>query len=264
MHTFLWADLTTEDVRGLDKATAVAIQPIGAVEQHGSHLPLITDALAAEFLARHAVQRLGAGRNMWILPTLYYGKSTEHLGRAGTIAMSTATLQSVCMDLGESLAASGVRKLVFVNGHGGQPSLLDVVARDIRHRFGLEVFPVMPSRFPLPDDVKDRDPFGIHGGFLETSLMMAIAPELVHPDKAVADGLRVGEFYRTQRHLTLEGPVPTAWLIDDVSTSGVIGDPAGASADFGKLLVEHWTAQLAQALGEVQAFAFPSLDGAAR
>ena len=263
-HPYLWAELTTEDVQGLAKDSAVVIQPIGAVEQHGPHLPLVTDALVAEVVARTAVERLGGASNMWVLPTLHYGKSTEHLGRAGTIAMSTATLQAMCMDLGESLARSGVRKLVFVNGHGGQPSLLDVVARDIRHHFGLEVFPVMPSRFPLPDGVEDPDPFGIHGGFVETSLMLALAPELVRLDKAVADGLRVGELYAAQRHLTLEGAVPTAWLIDDVSASGVVGDPAGAAADTGKRIVGHWTELLAEALLEVQAFAFPALDGTAR
>lgn len=262
-HRYLWAELTTEDVQGLAKDSAVVIQPIGAVEQHGAHLPLVTDALTAEVIARTAVEKLGGGCNMWVLPTLHYGKSTEHLGRAGTIAMSTATLQAVCLDLGESLARSGVRKLVFVNGHGGQPSLLDVVARDIRYRFGLEVFSVMPSRFPPPDGFEDPDPFGIHGGFVETSVMLAIAPELVRLDKAVADGLRVGGLYRAQRHLTLEGVVPTAWLIDDVSASGVVGDPAGAGPETGKVLVDHWTTQLAEALSEVQAFSFPAVEGVA-
>jgi creatinine amidohydrolase/Fe(II)-dependent formamide hydrolase-like protein len=178
--------------------------------------------------------------------------------------MSTATLQAICMDLGESLAASGVRKLCFVNGHGGQPSLLDVMARDIRYRHGLEVFPVMPSRFGLPPGVSDPDPFGIHGGYIETSLMMAIAPGLVHPELAVADGLDVGDLYVRQQHLTLEGVVPTAWLIDDVSVSGVVGDPAGASAAVGARLLEHWSASLAEALLEVQRFAFPSRMAAAR
>ncbi|MFD7817692.1 creatininase family protein [Streptomyces sp. NPDC059785] len=255
----LWAELTTEDVAGLAKDRTVVVQPIGAVEQHGPHLPLITDALTAETIARTAVERLGPESGTWVLPTLHYGKSTEHLGRAGTIAMSTTTLQSVCLDLGESLAAGGVRKLVFVNGHGGQPSLLDVVARDIRHHFGLEVFNIMPSRFALPDGVEDPDPFGIHGGFLETCLVMAIAPGLVRLDKAVADGLAVGELYRAQRHLTLEGVVPTAWLIDDVSASGIVGDPTGADAETGKRLLDHFSGLLAEALTEVRDFAFPLL-----
>jgi creatinine amidohydrolase len=264
MSSYLWAELTTAEIDDIAKDRAIAIQPIGAVEQHGPHLPLITDALTAESIARAAVEKLGPDRGMWVLPTLHYGKSTEHLGRSGTIALSTATLQAVCMDLGESLARSGIRKLVFVNGHGGQPSLLDVMARDIRHQYGLEVFPIMPGRFPLPEGMVDPDPFGIHGGFTETSLVMAIAPELVHLDRAVADGLQLGEQYRVLRHLTLEGVVPTAWLIDDLSASGVVGDPTGASAEVGKQLLEHWADQLAEALLEVQEFSFPPLAGPAK
>ena len=252
-----WAELTTEEVAEQVGDDTVVVQPIGAVEQHGPHLPLITDALVADSIAHAAVARLGPKTRALVLPTLHYGRSTEHLGRAGTVALSANTLMAVCLDLGESLAASGVRKLVFVNGHGGQPSLLDVVARDIRHRHRLEVFPVMPSRFGPPEGLIDPDPFGIHGGFLETSLMLALAPELVHLDRAVADGLRVGELYRAQRHLTLEGAVPTAWLIDDVSATGVVGDPAGANAEAGTRLVEHWAGCLAEALAEVAAWAFP-------
>jgi creatinine amidohydrolase/Fe(II)-dependent formamide hydrolase-like protein len=93
--------------------------------------------------------------------------------------------------------------------------------------------------------------------------MLAMAPELVRLDKAVADGLQVGGLYRAQRHLTLEGVVPTAWLIDDVSASGVVGDPAGAGPETGKVLVDHWTTQLAEALSEVQAFSVPAGEGVA-
>jgi creatinine amidohydrolase len=261
--TRLWAEATTEQIAQAAAADAglVAIQPIGAVEQHGPHLPLVTDALIAEAVAAAAAGRC-AGPGHWLLPTLSYGRSAEHLGRAGTIALSAPTLLAVCLDLGRSLAASGVRKLVFVNGHGGQPSLLDVVARDIRNQFGLEVFSVMPSRFGLPEDVKDPDPFGIHGGFVETSAVLALRPDLVHLDLAAAGGLDLGELYATCRHLTLEGTVPTAWLIDDVSASGVVGDPAGASAEAGAAVVEHWTSALAEALDEIATFAFPARRGA--
>jgi creatinine amidohydrolase len=262
----LWAEATTEQIaEAMADPAAVAVQPIGAVEQHGPHLPLVTDTLIAEAIATAAAAatvtpaavRPGAG-GCWILPTLSYGRSTEHLGRAGTIALSAATLTAVCLDLGRSLAASGVRKLVFVNGHGGQPSLLDVVARDIRGQFGLEVYAVMPSRFGLPPGLADPDPFGIHGGFIESSVMLALRPDLVRPDLAVADGLETGKLYARLKHLSLEGAVPTAWLIDDISASGVVGDPSAATAEAGAAIVAHWTAQLAQALTEIARFAFPA------
>ncbi|MQY30502.1 creatininase family protein [Nocardia aurantia] len=260
---FRLAHLTTTDVAAIDKSDAVVVQPIGAVEQHGPHLPLITDALHAETIACAAVESLPDDANVWVLPTLHYGKSTEHLGRAGTIAMSAATLMAVCTDLGDSLAASGFRKLVFVNGHGGQPGLLEVVARDIRHRTGLEVFPVMPMRFPPPPEVDPAvDGFDIHGGFGETSVMLAIAPELVHPDRGFPDGQEAAAEFARYRHLTLEGVLPTAWLTDDISASGTVGDPTAASAEIGRLLVDSAAAHLAEALLEVRAFAFPALGGA--
>ena len=260
-HVYHLAHLTTVEVEAIDKSTAVVVQPIGAIEQHGPHLPLITDALHAEAIAVAAVQSLPQDANVWILPTLYYGKSTEHLGRAGTIAMSASTLMAVCMDLGSSLAASGFRKLVFVNGHGGQPGLLDVVARDIRHQTGLEVFAVMPLRFPAPPEIdRSCDGFDIHGGYGETSIMLALAPELVHQDRGFPDGQDAAAEFAKYTHLTLEGVLPTAWLTDDISASGTVGDPTQANTDAGKAILASAAQQLAEALLEIRVFAFPNRE----
>lgn len=258
MTARIWGSATTADIESaLDSASLLmAVQPIGAVEQHGPHLPLSTDALIAEWIARAALDVLDPSVNAWLLPTLQYGRSTEHLGRAGTIALSASTLAALCQDLGRSLATYGVSKLVFVNGHGGQPSLLDVVARDIRAESGLQVFVLNPGRFHLPDGVPNPDPFGIHGGYVETSLVMAAAPDLVHVERATSGGLAVGRYYDQYQHLSLEGTVATAWLIDDVSANGVVGDPSGASAAVGRSVGEHWTRSVAEALAEIADFDF--------
>ncbi|WP_066039318.1 creatininase family protein [Herbiconiux solani] len=256
----LLARLTTDEIAAIDKSDAVVVQPIGAIEQHGPHLPVVTDALVAERMSELAIARLPEGSNVWQLPTLSYGKSTEHLGRAGTVALSAATLMAVCLDLGRSLAASGFRKLVFVNGHGGQPGLLDVVARDIRVEAGLEVFPMMPGRLGLPDGIEPVDAdWGIHGGQIETSIVWALEPALVHIDRAVRDGAGAGSVFEGFRHLSLEGAVPTAWVTDDLSVSGVLGDPTAASLELGQAIVEHQVAGLAAVLLEIRAFAFPPL-----
>lgn len=253
--TRLLSMLTTSDVAALDR-DVVIVQPIGAVEQHGAHLPLVTDALVAERLAIAAAEQSGA--DAWVLPTLAYGKSTEHSGWAGTMTLSTETLLAVCRDVGRSVAASGFRRLVFVNGHGGQPSLLDVVARDIRHETGLHVFSIMPMRFGVPESVDEVDAgFGFHGGHVETSLMMHLAPDLVHPDRAAADGHAIATVFAGTRHLSLEGAVPTAWLTHDVSDSGVLGDPTGADAAIGRVIAEDWTAKLAEAFEDIAGFSFP-------
>jgi len=258
--THLIAHLSTADAEAIDRSNAVLVQPIGAIEQHGPHLPLMTDALTAERISDLAISGLPAASNVWQLPTMSYGKSTEHLGRAGTVAMSATTLMAVCLDLGDSLAASGFRKLVFVNGHGGQPSLLDVVARDIRARTGLEVFPMMPSRLGLPSGVEPVDlDYGIHGGQIETSIVWALAPELVQMENAIKDGEAAGRIFHDTKHLTLEGAVPTAWLTDDLSVSGVLGDPTAASRELGERIVEHQVAALREVLLEIRDFAFPTL-----
>ena len=260
--THLLAHLSTAQIGAIDKSNAVVVQPIGAVEQHGAHLPVLTDALTAELISERALTSLPPGSNVWMLPTIHYGKSTEHLGRPGTIAMSASTLMNVCLDLGRSLAASGFRKLVFVNGHGGQPSLLDVVARDIRFETGLEVFPMMPGRLGLPEGIEAVDEhYGIHGGQLETSIVLALAPELVQMEHAIRDGDAVGDIYAKARHLSLEGAVPTAWLTDDLSVSGVLGDARAATVELGEKLVQHQVAALAEALIEIREFAFPPLRG---
>jgi creatinine amidohydrolase/Fe(II)-dependent formamide hydrolase-like protein len=252
-----WAELTTEEAAAIGPG-ATLVQPLGAIEQHGPHLPLITDALIAETLSARAV---AGSADVFLLPPLHYGKSTEHLGRAGTVALSTNTLLAVLADLGASLAAGGVRRLVLVNGHGGQPGLLDVAARDIRDRSGLRVFSITPMRFGMPEGFVNPDPFDIHGGFAETSLMLHLAPELVRADLAEPGGLEVGARYGGLRRLTLEGPVWTAWLTDDLTVNGIVGDPRAATAEAGAAIAAHWTAALAEALGEIRGFEFPLREG---
>lgn len=253
--------LTTEDVAAIPKQRALVVQPIGAVEQHGPHLPCATDALVAEAIAGRAAALVPPGEDVWLLPPLHYGKSNEHLGRAGTISMSAATLIAVCLDVGRSVAASGFRKLVFVNGHGGQPGLLDMVSRDIRVETGLQVFPVNIGRLGLPPGVVVADAaVGIHGGQLETSVVLALDEKSVKLDRMGPDGLAGMAQFDRLTHLTLEGPVPTAWVTDDMSVGGVVGDPTGSSVELGATVVAHWARELALAFGEICDFEFAPLS----
>ncbi|MPQ97393.1 creatininase family protein [Modestobacter sp. I12A-02628] len=255
-----WERLTGPEVGAIDTTAAVAVVPIGAVEQHGPHLPLMTDCFIAEQVATRAVAALPDDAPVWLLPTQSIGKSTEHLGWPGTLTWSTETLLAMCRDLGRSVAASGFRRLVFVNGHGGNPSLLDTVARDVRVATGLMVFPISVFRLGLPAglDLVGAD-FDVHGGHSETSVMLALAPDTVHMDRAVEGGRAVADLFAGPGLLTLEGAVPTAWVTDDVSSNGVVGDPRRASAAVGEQIVAWWTARLAAALLEVSAFEFPVL-----
>jgi len=148
---------------------------------------------------------------------------------------------------------------VFVNGHGGQPHLLEVAARDVRAATGLMVFPVFPYRIGFPEGVTtsiDELTHGIHGGELETSMMLAVAPETVRTDRFAPGGDRSRELFGHLRHLSLEGDIPAAWLTADISASGVIGDSTHASADRGVVALEHLASGLAGALAEISRFTF--------
>ena len=250
-----YAELTSSSVAALP-ADTVVVQPVGAIEQHGPHLPLATDALIAESVAAAAVAQASAP--CWQLPTLAYGKSNEHLGFPGTISLSTETMLAMCRDVGRSLARAGIGKLAFVNGHGGQPGLLETAARDIRAETGLQVFTVTPMRLGPPPGLAIADAaFGIHGGELETSLMLALAPELVHMESAAPDGRAAERLFAGCRYLTLEGLVPTAWLTRDLSATGVLGDPRGATRAAGQAIFDHWVSAVAGALTEITRFDFP-------
>lgn len=236
---------------------AVVVQPIGAVEQHGRHLPCGVDAIIAGALVEAALDRTPDHIGVWTLPTMPYGKSNEHVGFPGTISLSADTLYALCRDIGRSVAASGFRKLAFVNGHGGQPQLLETVARDIRIETGLQVFPIHAYRLPAMHGVDAADgDWGIHGGEVETSLMLAIEPGAVRFDRAAAWIPPVSERFRRYRILSLEGGVPTAWVTSDLSASGVIGDPTGSTAASGRSILDLLASDLATAFEEIADFEF--------
>jgi len=251
--------LTTTAVAAIDKSDALVVLPIGSVEQHGSHLPCITDALLADEITQLAVARTPAEVNVWTLPLLPFGRSNEHTGYPGTISLSTETLLAVCHDIGRSVAASGFGKLAFLNGHGGQPQLLEVVARDIRERTGLEVYPIFPYRLGLPAGLPvepTEAAWGIHAGQVETSLVLAVDPDAVDGVGVEQDTTRVRNLFDGCRLLSLEGSFPTAWLTRDLSVSGAIGDPTGADPLIGRSLLDHLASGVASLFAEICSFRF--------
>ena len=162
------------------------MQPLGAVEQHGPHLPFNTDLLIADRISELAVERVGDELDVWLLPPLAYTKSNEHAWSAGTIWLSATTLLAVLDDIGRCVATTDARKLVFFNGHGGNSALVGVANREIRLAHGLMTFLAHPGVPPDQGGVSAPDELGmgIHGGTDETSMMLHLAPHLV--DMAVA------------------------------------------------------------------------------
>lgn len=244
--------LTSKQIAELPKEKTLVILPIGAVEQHGPHLPVMTDALIGEATLEQALDKTRDRQQIWLLPPVSYGKSNEHLGLPGTISLSASTLQAVINDIAYSLQLSGFRKLLLFNTHGGNVDLLNVVSREIRVQFGITVFHLAPfslggaAGIIAPEELE----FGIHGGDYETSIVKAIKPDWVQDDCLVSELPDLGG----AKYLTLEGQIRFAWQMSDISASGICGDATKATATKGEVIQERITDTLAQALAELCEF----------
>lgn len=239
-----------------DKENTVIVLPIGAIEQHGPHLPVCTDTAIATELTGRALAALPPSIPAFALPPVWCGKSNEHINFSGTVILKAETLMRILWDIGESVYRMGFRKLVLLNGHGGQPQVVEIIARDLRAEYqDFCLFPVFSWAVPhcASDFLSTRElEEGIHAGRSETSLMMALAEEHVHPDRAV------GEYPPPhQGLLTPEGRFRYAWLTHDLSKSGVVGDPAGSCREEGDKmlasLIEGWV----RAFEEIHHFRMP-------
>ena len=215
---------------------STVVLPIGAVEQHGPHLPLGTDGCFADTVLDLVLKQLPEELPIWRLPLQSYGFSPEHTGFPGTVSLSAELLLGLLEAVGEAVAAAGFERLVLFNGHGGQIALLQVAARQIRRRWPqLAVLPWFIWSGPpqLLDSIPEPERSqGLHGGRGETSLMMALRPELVGPLPAAAMAAA------PPSGLSLEGAVPCAWISRELSANGVVGDPSGAHAGEGAELLE--------------------------
>lgn len=238
----------------------VAIQPIGAVEHHGPHLPLSTDFLIADAVAT-AVVDSRPDLPLTLLPTLAYSLSSEHRWAPGTVTLSATTFLGVLDDVGASLARAGVPRLVFLNGHGGNSALLRVACREIRVKHGLLTFLVHPH-VPVDQAAKGHDDpelgFSVHGSAGETSMVMHLRPDLV--DMGLAERA-VPEYLLDYECIGFGSEVTFGWSSNDVMPSGVIGDPTLASAERGKQIFEAGVDRLGLAMEEISRFSFPNRPG---
>ena len=218
----------------------VLIQPLGAIEQHGPHLPLNTDQVIAEAVSRGVVDSVGDELDLWLLPTLSYTKSNEHAHFPGSIWMSADTMMRVLDDLGRSVAMLPTKRLVFLNAHGGNSALLQTANRELRLNHGLMTFLTHPG---VPPDQGGTSPaaelgMGVHGGAEETSLMLHLAPQLV--DMTLANR-NVPDKIAANRYVRFGGRVAFGWLASDFGADGhiaynlpgIIDAVAGTTPKFG-------------------------------
>jgi len=261
-HGTRWADLTGPELQALGARDALAILPVAAIEQHGPHLPLSTDVdigeglLAAALSARqHTVT--AQSQPVLTLPTLAIGSSLEHTGFAGTLSLPPEAAIAQIEAIGAGVARAGIRRLLLFNSHGGNKATLDIAALKLRAAHGLLVVKANYFRFPpsaaetLPTEELTH---GLHGGALETSLMLHLAPEKVRRD-ALASFEPLGQ-RRADAGATVlpEGEAAFAWLAQDLHPQGVAGDARLASAERGATLCAHYAARLAQIIDETLDF----------
>jgi creatinine amidohydrolase len=270
-----WADLTTVQFAELaaspSAARLVAVLPLAATEQHGPHLSVNVDSLLVDGVIKAALPHMGWGKAgdapaadavpALFLPTQKISLSTEHMGFAGTLTLSPQTVMALWMDIGASVARAGIKKLVLLNSHGGNAALMDVVARELRTAHGLIVYHTSWYNLPLLDPQTGEDlnglfsahehRFGAHAGEVETSMMLALRPDLV--DMAKAE-----HFHSTSEDRAAKYPVlgngksaKLGWMMQDYNAKGAAGNAAAARADIGLRVVQAAGQALARLLAEV-------------
>jgi creatinine amidohydrolase len=250
-HRFLpylaWTEITALP----DRENTVIVLPVGATEQHGPHLPCSVDTVIAAGVIGKAFERLPAEIRAFGLPPITYGKSEEHLHFAGTMTLTGTTLLSTMIELGESVYRSGFRKLVFANGHGGQPQVLEMAARELRLRHGdYVVVPYGVSRVPNVSGqfISEQErKLSMHAGHSETALMLALAPDTVHMERAAAHFPPPFP----SKILSADGRPACAWVARDFGPSGVIGDPTEATREQGEAILDSLADSWVQAITEL-------------
>jgi len=241
-HTFLWGELTWPDARQRLREVDVALLPVGAIEQHGPHLPLDTDAFDADYLARAVAARCRDPKPL-VMPLIPYGVSYHHDDFSGTLSVTNETLARMVYEIGMSAARSGITKLVIINGHGGNGPTLNFAAQMINR--DAHIFVCVDSGETSDADIYKmiETPNDVHAGEFETSTSLAVRPHLVQMDKAEK---LVPRF--SSRHLDFTATEGVSWyaFTHKISPSGVMGDPTKATAEKGErmwqIMIDHLVA----------------------
>jgi creatinine amidohydrolase len=219
----------------------IAVLPLGATEQHGPHLPIETDSIIADGVAERLAARLPRPGKVTFLPVEEIGYSPEHLDFPGTRSLGYQEAIERWIGIGKRAHDEGIRKFVMLNAHGGNSPLMTIVATELRVRYGMLAVATSWTRFGYPPELvsEQERAIGIHGGFIETSVMLALRPDLVDMDKARDFPSAQIRFARDFTHLRAYGPHAFGWKMGDLSPDGVVGNAAAATAEAGERILEH-------------------------
>ena len=249
MRRLDWARFRTTEFAGMDPAKTIAILPTAAIEQHGPHLPTGTDTMIAQGMLAELRRTCPDDLAILILPVQAVGKSNEHIHAAGTLTLTAETALRAWVEIGQSVARAGLRKLVIVNSHGGNLDLVSILSRELRVREGMLAVKCQWTGFGTPDGMysEHERAFGIHGGDMETSLMLAFHPESVDMTaardfKSSAEGAPVSPI----------GPISYGWVATDLNPAGTVGNASAATAEKGRATCQHQVAGFVDLLRKVR------------
>jgi creatinine amidohydrolase len=251
-----WTEMNWPDLAGTDRARWIAVLPLAATEQHGPHLPLETDVMIAQAYLARVRERLPEALPVTFLPVEPVGISTEHTDFPGTLTLAPETAFKKWTALGESVAQAGLKKLVMVTSHGGNSAAMTLVAQELRARHQMLVVTTAWGRLSAPEILfpAEEVEHGIHGGAIETSIMLARYGEQVRRE-AIAD-FRPSTIAMKKdfRWLSAQRPAPFAWQAQDLHPSGAVGDATQASAEKGERLIDQGAKAFCELLAEVDRF----------
>ncbi len=256
LPTKFWAEMTWPDFQRADMSKTIAVLPVAAIEQHGPHLPVGVDAMIMQGCIERIAKRLPQDLDALFLPIQAIGVSIEHRDFPGTLTYSQATAFAMLTEVAEGVIGAGARKLVLLNSHGGNSALLTQVALELRARHGVLAATCSFARFGYPDGLFNADELrhGIHGGDVETSLMLAFRPKLVEMARAKNFAPATRDFERDFTWLRADRPAGFGWMAQDLSPAGAMGDASTATAEKGVAAADYWATAFVELLRDVEAF----------
>ena len=251
-----WLEMTWQDMAEADTGRWIAVLPVAAVEQHGPHLPLGVDSFIAEAYLERVHKALPAELPVTFLPLQTIGQSDEHLSFPGTLTLSSGTVIAAWSEIVRSVHRAGVFKLVIVTSHGGNLQAIELIAREMRAHLGMLVVTCGWHRFGYPDGLftSEERHHGIHGGAIETSLVLAARPGTVRTERAAAAVSSSVALEKEFRWLHTHRPAGFGWMTQDLHPSGAVGDASAASAEKGEAALVHGARAFIELLCEVDRF----------